>query len=55
MPSRTRPTLDRHATPCRQGGRIDCHIAIPFERLLLEPQSLRCAACQAIFERKSPP
>ncbi len=34
---------------------IDCGQAIPFERLKLEPQALRCAACQAIDERKTSP
>ncbi len=33
---------------------IDCHIAIPFERLKLEPQTLRCAACQTLSERRAP-
>jgi len=30
---------------------IDCHTAIPFDRLRLEPQALRCAACQTLYER----
>jgi len=34
---------------------IDCQTAIPFERLQLEPQALRCAACQTLHERKSFP
>ena len=34
---------------------IDCQTAIPFERLRLEPQALRCAACQTLHERKSLP
>ena len=34
---------------------VDCHDAISFERLQLEPQALRCAACQALHERNSPP
>jgi DnaK suppressor protein len=31
---------------------IDCQAAIPFARLLVEPQALRCAACQTLYERK---
>jgi DnaK suppressor protein len=34
---------------------IDCQAAIPFDRLRLEPQALRCAACQTLHERKSFP
>jgi DnaK suppressor protein len=34
---------------------IDCQVAIPFERLRLEPQALRCAACQTLHERKAFP
>jgi DnaK suppressor protein len=34
---------------------IDCQVAIPFDRLRLEPQALRCAACQTLHERKSFP
>jgi len=34
---------------------IDCQLAIPFDRLLLEPQAPRCAACQTLHERKSFP
>lgn len=30
---------------------IDCGIAIPFARLQLEPQTLRCTACQSVDER----
>jgi len=30
---------------------VDCHLAIAFERLQLEPQALRCTACQALHER----
>ena len=29
---------------------IDCHAPIAFERLELEPQTLRCAVCQSIEE-----
>jgi len=29
----------------------DCHAAIPFERLLLEPQALRCVKCETLRER----
>jgi len=32
---------------------IDCQAAIQFERLRLEPQTLRCAACQTLHERTS--
>jgi DnaK suppressor protein len=31
---------------------VDCAKPIPFERLCVEPQSLRCVACASIFERK---
>ncbi len=34
---------------------IDCQVEIPFARLLLEPQALRCAACQTLHEGKSLP
>jgi len=34
---------------------IDCQVDIPFERLLLEPQALRCATCQTLHERKHQP
>jgi DnaK suppressor protein len=34
---------------------IDCQAAIPFERLRLEPQALRCTACQTLHERKAFP
>jgi RNA polymerase-binding transcription factor DksA len=30
---------------------VDCHAAIPFERLRVEPQALRCVACQILHER----
>jgi DnaK suppressor protein len=30
---------------------IDCHAAIPFERLKLEPQTLRCIKCQNLHEQ----
>ncbi len=33
----------------------DCQAAIPFDRLRLAPQTLRCAACQTIHERKPTP
>jgi RNA polymerase-binding transcription factor DksA len=29
---------------------VDCHAAIAFERLELEPQALRCAVCQSLYE-----
>jgi RNA polymerase-binding transcription factor DksA len=31
---------------------IDCGGAIPFDRLQLEPQALRCAACQTLHDRQ---
>jgi DnaK suppressor protein len=31
---------------------VDCHESIPYERLEVEPQALRCVACQALQERK---
>jgi DnaK suppressor protein len=30
---------------------IDCHDAIPLGRLRIEPQALRCVACQARYEQ----
>ena len=30
---------------------IDCDAVIPFERLQIEPQALRCTACQNLHER----
>ena len=33
----------------------DCDGAIPFARLRLEPQALRCAPCQTLHERQSLP
>lgn len=35
------------------GECIDCHEAIPFDRLQVEPQALRCVACESVHERKS--
>jgi RNA polymerase-binding transcription factor DksA len=32
------------------GHCVDCHAAIAFERLELEPQVLRCAVCQSLYE-----
>lgn len=34
---------------------IDCHAAIAFGRLQIEPQALRCIPCQTLHERKSKP
>lgn len=31
---------------------VDCAKPIPFARLLIEPEALRCVACASIFERK---
>lgn len=31
---------------------VDCRSPIPFERLSVEPQALRCAACQTVHEAK---
>ena len=33
------------------GIRVGCQAAIPFARLSVEPQALRCAVCQTAFER----
>lgn len=33
---------------------IDCNAAIPFARLKLEPQALRCTACQTAHEQLAP-
>ena len=30
---------------------LDCHLSIAFERLQLEPQALRCVACQTLYEQ----
>ena len=32
---------------------VQCQEAIPFERLQIEPQALRCAGCQALHERRA--
>jgi RNA polymerase-binding transcription factor DksA len=32
---------------------INCQAAIPFDRLRLVPQTLRCAACQTLYERST--
>ena len=37
------------------GQCIDCHTTIPFDRLQLEPQTLRCVKCQALYERNPLP
>jgi len=34
---------------------VDCQVGIPFDRLQVEPQALRCAPCQARHERKFRP
>lgn len=31
---------------------VDCAQPIPFARLMIEPEALRCVACASIFERK---
>jgi DnaK suppressor protein len=33
----------------------DCHALIPFDRLRVEPQARRCAACQTLHERRLSP
>lgn len=33
------------------GWCVDCQAAIPFTRLQVEPQALRCTDCQTLFER----
>lgn len=33
----------------------DCGEPIPFERLVLEPQAMRCEACAALHERRNQP
>lgn len=43
---------EQHLQDDHFGICVDCAQAIPFERLCVEPQSLRCVACAAIFERK---
>jgi len=35
------------------GQCVDCQEAIPFGRLQIEPQALRCAGCQAAHERRA--
>ena len=32
---------------------VDCRMAIPFERLKVEPQAQRCIACEISHERKN--
>ena len=32
---------------------IDCQVDIPYERLLIEPQALRCTDCQVLHERSA--
>ena len=34
---------------------VDCLVAIPFDRLQVEPQALRCAPCQERHERQFRP
>jgi DnaK suppressor protein len=34
------------------GHCIDCGVHIPFERLRIEPEALRCVACESTHERK---
>ena len=34
---------------------VDCQVAIPFDRLQVEPQALRCAPCQDRHERQFRP
>lgn len=34
---------------------IDCGSAIPFDRLKVEPQTLRCVACQTVLEKEAAP
>ena len=34
---------------------VDCHVEIPFDRLQIEPQTLRCITCQTLHKRKSKP
>jgi DnaK suppressor protein len=43
---------EQHLQDANFGVCRDCAQAIPFERLCVEPQSLRCVACASIFERK---
>ena len=43
---------EQHLQDDNFGICVDCAQPIPFERLRVEPQSLRCVACAAIFERK---
>jgi DnaK suppressor protein len=31
---------------------VDCQVGIPYERLSVEPQALRCVTCQNLQERK---
>ena len=30
---------------------VDCQVDIPFDRLRIEPQALRCIACQTLYEQ----
>jgi DnaK suppressor protein len=36
------------------GDCVDCEEAIPLQRLLVQPASVRCAACQSVFEHAAP-
>ena len=45
----TQALLRIHSTD--YGLCLDCHLSIAFERLQLEPQALRCTACQTLYER----
>lgn len=42
----------RHLHQDSFGICVDCAKPIPFARLLIEPEALRCVACASIFERK---
>ncbi|MEO6854710.1 MAG: TraR/DksA C4-type zinc finger protein [Rhodoferax sp.] len=43
---------EQHLQDVNFGICVDCAQTIPFERLCVEPQSLRCVACASNFERK---
>lgn len=49
-----RDALERIHGPA-YGLCVDCRAAIPFGRLRVEPQTLRCITCQTLHERKSKP
>ena len=42
----------QHMHDADYGLCVDCHSNIPFKRLMVEPQAVRCIACQTLQESK---